>query len=287
MSERACYVPTTMNLSMKTLAKNALPKDLRIFLRRAYYFGMRHHCNVCNNHVRNMFNSGYNFPVLNELDVIGGEAIPFDICPVCFSNSRTRLLCEYLLREIKIENILSQINVLHIAPEYGILSRLRKKAINYIAVDICPQQYNDIGGVRYCDITAIDYPDERFDLIICSHILEHIPDDRSAIKELFRVLKPNGTAILQVPISASLQRTVEDPYLTDPRERERRFGQHDHVRIYGADYPTRLREGGFSIDIFDPVSRWGNAVVNELRLNRREKIFLGRKLAGRGALAGC
>jgi len=167
--------------------------------------------------------------------------------------------------------------VLHIAPEYGILSRLRKNAIDYIAVDINPQEYNDIGGVTYCDITAIDYPDERFDLIICSHVLEHIPDDRLAIKELFRVLKPTGTAILQVPISASLQQTIEDPYLTDPRERERRFGQHDHVRIYGADYPTRLREGGFLIETFDPIKRWGEAVLNELRLNRREKIFLGRK----------
>jgi SAM-dependent methyltransferase len=225
-----------------------------------------------------MLNSEYHFPVLKELDVIGGETIPFDICPICFSNSRTRLLYAYLLKEIKIENLTSRISVLHIAPEYGILSKLRTHAIDYIAVDISPQEYNDIGGgVTYCDITAIDYPDKRFDLIICSHVLEHVPDDRLAIKELFRVLKTNGTAILQVPISGSLQQTVEDPYLTDPRERERRFGQHDHVRIYGADYTTRLREGGFVIETFDPTSRWGEAVLNELRLNRREKIFLGRK----------
>ena len=129
----------------------------------------------------------------------------------------------------------------------------------------------------YCDITAIDHSDESFDLIICSHVLEHIPDDRLAIRELFRVLKRDGTAILQVPISASLPSTIEDPWLSNPRERERRFGQHDHVRIYGADYTTRLEEGGFLVETFDARSRWGEALVQELRLNPREKLFLGRK----------
>jgi SAM-dependent methyltransferase len=271
---------TDMNSSIKTLkmlTKNVLPKGFRIFLRRVYYCGTRYHCNVCNNHLRTMFDSGYQFSILKDLDVVGGEAIPFDVCPICFSNSRTRLLCEYLLKEIKIENLSYQISLLHVAPEYGISARLRKNAIDYVAVDISPQEYNDIGGVTYCDITAIDFPDEHFDLIICSHVLEHVPDDRLAIKELFRVLRPKGTAILQVPISASLQRTVEDPFLKDPRECERRFGQHDHVRIYGADYATRLREGGFLVETFNPISRWGKAVLNELRLNPREKIFLGRK----------
>lgn len=224
-----------------------------------------------------MFTSGYPFPVLKELDVVGGETTPFDACPVCFSNGRIRLLCEYLVREIKIDSLTSRIGVLHIAPEPDILYKLRSKPIDYVAVDISPQKYSDVGGVTYCDVTAIDYPNERFDLIICSHVLEHIPDDRLAMKELFRVLKPGGTAILQVPISASLGRTIEDPSLTDPRERERRFGQDDHVRIYGADFPIRLGESGFSFETFDPTSHWGEAVVKALRLNRRERIFLGRK----------
>lgn len=202
----------------------------------------------------------------------------FDVCPVCFSHSRTRLLWEYLLREIKIDSLTPRIGLLHVAPEFGISYRLRKKPINYVAADINPQQYKDLGGVTYCDITAIDQPDERFHLIICSHVLEHVPDDRLAIRELFRVLKPGGTAILQVPISASLERTIEDPSLTDPRERERRFGQDDHVRIYGADFPTRIREGGFLFETFDPVGSWGEAAVSELRLNGREKIFLGKKM---------
>lgn len=154
---------------------------------------------------------------------------------------------------------------------------MRKKPIDYVAADINPENYNDFGGMTFCDITAIDYPDERFDLIICSHVLEHIPNDRIAIRELFRVLKPRGTAILQVPISTTLEQTIEDPSLTDPRERALRFGQNDHVRIYGADFPTRLRDGGFSVYKFDPTSHWGETVVIKSRLNRREMIFLGKK----------
>jgi SAM-dependent methyltransferase len=222
-----------------------------------------------------MLTRGYPFPVLTELDVIGGETLPFDTCPICFGNSRTRLLSEYIARQTNVHSRVSPISILHIAPEYGILARLRaNKAIDYRAVDISPQ---DAEGVAYCDITAIAVVDESFDLIICSHVLEHIPDDRRAMTELFRVLKRGGTAILQVPISASLARTLEDPWLSDPRERERRFGQHDHVRIYGPDYTARLKECGFRVESFDPKSRWGHAAVAELRLNPREKLFIGRK----------
>jgi SAM-dependent methyltransferase len=276
-----CFLMTLskdLNSGVRTFAKTFLNKESRIFLRRFWYAGDKYHCHVCNNNVRSMLTRGYEFPVLTELDVIGSETLPFDTCPICFSNSRARLLLEYIQRETSVMSLDSPISILHIAPEYGIFLRLRtNKAIDYRAVDISPQEYRDAGGVAYCDITAINHSDESFDLVICSHVLEHIPDDRRAMKELFRVLKRGGTAILQVPISASLPSTVEDPLLSDPRERERRFGQHDHVRIYGADYTTRLQKCGFLVETFDPNSRWGNALVEELRLNPREKLFIGRK----------
>jgi hypothetical protein len=97
------------------------------------------------------------------------------------------------------------------------------------------------------------------------------------MRELYRVLKANGNAIMQVPISACLQHTTEDPYLTNAKERKRRFGQHDHVRIYGADYPRPLAESGFNVEVFDPLDHWGSSVLQEFRLNRREKIYLGKK----------
>jgi 2-polyprenyl-3-methyl-5-hydroxy-6-metoxy-1,4-benzoquinol methylase len=262
--------------NMKKLAKKVLNKDTRVLLRRLTYAGTKYYCNVCGNRARRMFTTGYPFPVLAELDVVGGEEIPYDTCPICFSNGRARLLFEYVRREIGIYNLQSQIRVLHVAPEYGILCRLKaSKMIDYVGVDLVPDNYRGTAEITACDVTAIDYRDESFDLIICSHVLEHIPDDRLAIKELFRVLKPGGRAILQVPISASLPRTIEDPNLTDPKERERRFGQHDHVRIYGADYPVRLGEAGFLVEIFDPASHWGT--IGDLRLNPRERVFVGRK----------
>jgi SAM-dependent methyltransferase len=263
---------------LKKLAKKALSKDTRIALRRVTYAGSKYRCNVCDSRVRTMLTTGLALPVLKELDVVGGETIPFDTCPVCFSNSRARLLFEYIRTETKVFASPDRLRILHVAPEYGILSRLRaSKSIEYVGVDLNPADYIGTAEIARCDITAIGHGDASFDMIICSHVLEHVPDDRLAMRELFRVLKPGGTAILQVPVSASLTQTIEDPYLADPKERERRFGQHDHVRIYGADYPARLRESGFEVEIFDPASHWGTERLNELRLNPRERLFVGTK----------
>lgn len=280
-SEERAMAPSTIRrarLAVKAVAKNVLNKDTRIMLRRWCYAGTKYHCNVCGNRVRTMFTIGLSFPVLTELDVVGGETTPNDVCPICFSNCRARLLFEYVRRETGIFDSPSRARVLHVAPEYGILFQLRAhEAIDYLGVDLSPPTSGEGAEIERCDITGMGYGDNSFDLIICSHVLEHIPDDRLAMRELCRVLKPGGTAILQVPISASLQQTIEDPYLTDTRERERRFGQYDHVRIYGADYSARLRDSGFLVEVFDPTSRWGVDLVGKLRLNPRERIFLGRK----------
>ena len=101
------------------------------------------------------------------------------------------------------------------------------------------------------DITEIDYPDKSFNVIICNHVLEHIIDDKKAMNELYRVLKPGGWGILQVPMSLSLTTTYEDFSITDPTQREQVFGQSDHVRIYAIDYLDRLKESGFQVDPFE------------------------------------
>jgi ubiquinone/menaquinone biosynthesis C-methylase UbiE len=121
--------------------------------------------------------------------------------------------------------------------------RLRTyKNIQYVTGDLYEP------GVTTCmDITALPFPDNSFDVVYCSHVFEHIPDDRHAIRECLRVLKPSGWAILLVPITA--ERTFEDPSISDPKERIRLFGQDDHVRRYGPDYVDRLYEAGFSVEI--------------------------------------
>lgn len=283
-SDYSAYHPGQPSLSVRTtgalkaVARQLLNKNTQILLRRLYYAGTRYHCNVCDNRVRTRFTAGNPFPVLTQLDVVGGESITNDTCPVCFSNSRARLLFEYLSREQGLTRSRSRVKVMHVAPEYGIFARVRQdKMVSYVCVDLEPAGYDRSMEITRCDITSIDYPDETFDLIICSHVLEHVPNDGLAMRELCRVLKPGGTAVLQVPISASLPRTIEDPSIDDPRERERRFGQYDHVRIYGSDYTDRLRDSGFQVEIFDPSRAWGPQVVDELQLNPRERIFVGRK----------
>lgn len=101
------------------------------------------------------------------------------------------------------------------------------------------------------DITDMNFEDNFFVVIICSHVLEHVMDDRKAMSELFRVLKPKGIAILQVPISKTVRKTFEDFTITSPEEREKYFGQKDHVRIYGQDYKKRLQNIGFKVDLYD------------------------------------
>ena len=134
--------------------------------------------------------------------------------------------------------------MLHVAPEEQ-LSRLFGSAlgIDYLSADLLSSN-----AMIRMDIMDIQYPDETFDVIYCSHVLEHVSDDRKAMRELHRVLRTGGWAILQVPISTA-EVTFEDPKITRPKERERAFGQFDHVRRYGADYKDRLEDAGFSVEV--------------------------------------
>lgn len=223
--------------------------------------------------------AGLQAHVLKEMDVIGGGHRPNDICPVCRSNGRTRLVHQYLLREVLGHPGSTPFRVLHFAPELGIALFLlsRRAGTEYLTADLNPEAFYYGGNMTRASLTDIPFPDSAFDLVICNHVLEHVPDDGLAMREVYRVLKPGGQAILQVPISAKRQITDEDPSITSPRERERRFGQPDHVRIYGADYPDRLAAAGFLVQVFDPVANWGAAVLDEQRLNPREMLYACRK----------
>jgi SAM-dependent methyltransferase len=263
---------------LRTVVKSVLPRRSRIALRKLYYLGVFFRCPVCGSSVRKLLESGYQFPVLRELEVVGGEHFENDMCPVCFASSRARLVHSYLVAESRIRGQQGPTRVLHVAPERGIAEWLMQlQAVDYIAADLAPEQYEYPPSMKV-DVTRIQFPDAQFDLVVCNHVLEHVPDDGVAMREIYRVLKPGGSAILQVPISAKLTTTLEDPMITDPRERERVFGQRDHVRIYAADYAQRLTRAGFLVRVFDPVKQWGIDAVSRLRLNPREKIFIGRKV---------
>jgi SAM-dependent methyltransferase len=164
-------------------------------------------------------------------------------CVWCSSLERHRLIWLYFQTHANLFDGRRRA-VLHVAPELCFEPRLRARlGSGYVTADLS----NPRADVRM-DVMNIGYPDETFDFVYCSHVLEHVADDRKAMREFRRVLKKDGRAILTVPIVSGAH-TFEDPGITDPRERARVYGQHDHVRSYGADYADRLREAGFAVEV--------------------------------------
>jgi len=136
---------------------------------------------------------------------------------------------------------IDQLEVLHVAPEQCFLKRFRKmNNLKYTTADL----ESPLADVRL-DIQDMPFERESFDVVICNHVLEHVPDDRQAMREILRVLRPGGFAILQVPTNYDNGETLEDLTIYDPKERERLFRQKDHWRLYGRDYISRLKEAGF------------------------------------------
>lgn len=261
-----------MRQSIKDILKPLVPEkyraDIKIFFKRFQHFGSEFYCPACQSNVDHLQELGYDFPVNREKQIIGGGTRKA-MCPVCGSSDRERLL--YLFLEQKTNLFYEKTKLLHLAPERN-LKRIisKKKNIDYLTADL-----NPMNVMESMDITQINYPDNTFDAILCNHVLEHIPDDQKAMAELFRVLKPGGWAILQVPISGVLKETFEDFSVTSPYAREKVFGQKDHVRIYGKDYTDRLTSAGFKVTEFhwetDPG--FGGEEENKFVLYKKEIVY--------------
>ena len=164
--------------------------------------------------------------------------------------------------------------MLHVAPEkqfYLKFSRLNN--IDYHPIDLNPDKYEYGSRTKVMDVTAITYPDAFFDVVICNHVLEHVPDDKKAMSEMFRVLKTGGWAILNVPVKINMENTFEDASVTDPKKREEVFGQCDHVRIYGKDYEVRLSQAGFKVEVIDYVSKFKPNEKFRYGLKENELIY--------------
>src|SRR5210317_43322 len=162
------------------------------------------------------------------------------LCPGTLSLERHRLLWLYLERETSF--LTDSIKVLHVAPEQVFYQKFRSFSHwDYTTTDL----YSPLADVK-ADLRKLPFEDHAYDLILCNHVLEHIPDHLQALSELYRVLKKGGTLIAQVPLDLNREKTFEDPTITDPQERNRIFGQYDHVRIYGKDYFEFLNQTGFS-----------------------------------------
>jgi SAM-dependent methyltransferase len=202
------------------------------------------------------------------------------LSPATLSLERHRLMHLYLER--KTDFFSASYKVLHIAPEYCFLKRFKQQPnLEYITADL-ESPWADVK----MDINAMPFEDNSFDVVFCNHVLEHIPDDVHAMREILRVLKPGGWALMQVPMNPDADLTDEDISITDPRERERRFLQDDHFRLYGKDYADRLALAGFRVHIDRLIEELPDEEVKRFALMEGEWLYIGYKpeLNGEGGV---
>lgn len=188
------------------------------------------------------------------------------LSPSTLSLERHRLLWLYLKTES--DFFISHKKVLHFAPEQAFYKRFRKqKNLEYITTDL----ESPLADVK-ADICNLPFKDNEFDVILCNHVLEHIPDDTKAMHELYRILKPGGMAVIQIPQDLSKAVTFEDDSITDKKERTKIFGQYDHVRVYGRDFFDKLRNVGFKVEEVDYTKKLTSEEIKKYCLSEGEII---------------
>ncbi|SHG60092.1 class I SAM-dependent methyltransferase [Winogradskyella jejuensis] len=188
------------------------------------------------------------------------------LSPSTLSLERHRLLWLYLQNETNFFK--AEKKVLHFAPEQCFLKRFGKlEHLNYTTTDLL----SPIADVK-ADICNLPFEDNSYDIILCNHVLEHIPDDTKAMQELYRVMKPGGYGIFQIPQDLNRKTTFEDNTITDKAERAKIFGQYDHVRVYGRDYFDKLRSVGFKVEEVDYTSQLSEKNIEKYCLAKGEII---------------
>jgi SAM-dependent methyltransferase len=185
-------------------------------------------------------------------------------CPKCGSAERHRLLALWLGEH---GQFLRRADTLHFAPEVGLTRLLKTRVGHYRSADLEPGQAD-----MTLNIEAIAAPDMSWDCVVCSHVLEHV-DDKKALKEIYRVLKPGGVTLIMLPIIEGWHQTYENAEVTTPKARQLHYGQSDHLRYYGADVRDRIRAAGFVLDEFTAEG----PTVPTYALQRGEKLFIARR----------
>lgn len=202
------------------------------------YTGRGRECPICGKQLRRFLPYGY---VVSREDAL---------CPHCLSLERHRMIWLWITKHSDLTT--SKPRLLHIAPELSLMrhfKRLYKGSENYITADL----ESPLADMHF-DVQSIPMESSSVDVIICNHLLEHVEDDRRAMAELYRIMRPGGWGIMIVPENRSMATTFEDDTITDAEERTRLFGQYDHRRLYGRDYDDRLRGAGFTVERIDLCS---------------------------------
>lgn len=256
---------------MKKLYKyllNTLPRPLLIRLSYVFkifapiiYKGNKVECPVCEKSFSKFLS--YGSEVAHRENVL---------CPYDLTLERHRLMWLYLKNESDFFTA-KQLNVLHIAPEQCFIQLFKKQQnLNYLTGDL----ESPIADIHF-DLHQIPLEDNRFDVVFCNHVMEHVENPIQCMKEIYRVMKPGGWAIMQVPQDMSRATTYEDSSITSPAEREKHFWQKDHVRLFGRDYPQWLEKAGFKVDVYDTKQKFESAVIDKYRLMKDELLYISKK----------
>ena len=197
-------------------------------------------------------------------------------CPVCKSKDRDRLIAVYFNQQFSNSPKGQQYNFLEIGPSSSLKPFFQKfSQISHRTADLFDQSADDIG----LDITDMHiYQNEAFDIILCSHVLEHVKEDQKAMSELFRILKPNGQLIVLSPIFLHLDSSYENPSPATDNERWKHFGQNDHVRLYSkSDFINRLVSNGFSVKALD-VNYFGKEVFDKIAVTEKSVLYVANRM---------
>lgn len=227
-----------------------------------FYRGNAVECTVCGHTFSKFLPYGYD----------GSAKRENVLCPHCLTLERHRALWLFFKEKTDLFTRNGG-SLLHIAPEQPLMPLLRKLPnLRYTTADI----ESPLADVK-CDIMAMPFADSSFDIILCNHVLEHVSDDAQAMRELYRVLKPGGWAVLQVPIDYNRTTTLEDPTIVTEADRVKHYWQKDHVRLYGLDYADKLRAAGFAVEMNDLVPNLPAQLRERYRLQSTEYIPICKK----------
>lgn len=256
---------------MKKLYKfllNKLPRPLLIRLSYLFkkiapivYKGNNVECPVCNRSYSKFLS--YGSSIAHRENVL---------CPGDLTLERHRLMWLYLKDHSDFFTS-NKLNVLHIAPEQCFHQRFKQQEnLNYLTGDLV----SPIADLHF-DLHQIPLEENRFDVIFCNHVLEHVNDANQCMRELYRVMKPGGWGIMQVPQDFDREITFEDSSITSEEDRERYYWQKDHVRLFGKDYPNWLENAGFNVEVFEKEKFYSTSQINRFRLQEKEILYIVHK----------
>jgi predicted SAM-dependent methyltransferase len=228
-----------------------------------FYKGNKVECPVCEKSFRKFLSYGSNVAHRDNV-----------LCPYDLTLERHRLMWLYLKEKTDFFTK-PGLSVMHIAPEQCFHKKFQKqKNLDYTTGDLL----SPIVDMHF-DLHDIPLDDNQYEVIFCNHVMEHVKDDLKCMQELLRIMKPGGWGIMQVPIDHTRTETYEDWSITSPEEREKHFWQYDHVRLYGVNYPDRLREAGFEVDVIDYSKEMPKEKFERYRIPKEELLYVVRKPA--------